>query len=267
MDYTTDPNTRQLSITSIAGTNATQGPSQGLLIYEDSGGNVAALLQVQEPWPGQGLYWLDISRKDNSISRLDFSPVYFDVDSGVGYDEVASSTLHESLPSAKLRAPFISGPSTYLQGLGLEVDLVVCDGGNDGDSPKEREVSLCNSVRYITYQSWTNTSRGLFIPSEQFNLSESNSFSYPSSGSFDLAYLNIGDDTFAVWVNGTNVYYVDSDEAVPGVSFPFTRLATINIPGVSCYLYHQIDGTTLAEEQYDLSLHQWVTTHIPVPNS
>ena len=108
--------------------------------YEDSGGNVRALLQVQEPEPGQGSYWLDVSRKDNSISRLDFSPVYYDV-----YGGVASSTLQESLPGAMLRAPFISGPSTPLHGLGLEVDLLVCGGGNDGESPKEREVSLCNN--------------------------------------------------------------------------------------------------------------------------
>lgn len=270
LDYTTDPNTRQLSITSIAGTstNVTQGPSQGLLLYEDSGGNVGALLQVQEPWPGQGFYWLDVSRNDNSTPRSDFSPVYLDVDHGL----VASSTLQESLPGVKLRAPFISVHSNDLPGPGLQVELFVCDDGNDGNLTNEREVSFCNSVRYITYQSWTNTSRGLFLPAPKpYNLNESTSFNYTSIRSFDFAYLETAS---AIWVNGTHVspigdYVNDDGNGVPQVSFPFARLASINLPRKSCYLYHQINGTTLAEEQYDYSLHQWLTTHItvPIPNT
>ena len=227
---------------------------------------MTALLQVQEPEPGQGLYWLDISRNDNTIPRSDFSPVYFDA----GYDRI-SSTLYESLPGAKLRAPFISRPSAELHGKGLAVDLLICDGGNDGDLTNKRDFPLCNNVTYITYQSWANASRGYFTSaSVQYPLAESNSLNYPSTRSFDLAYLDTGNGVIAVWVNGTYVYsigdYVYDKGAVPQVSFPFARLASINVPGKSCYLYHQINGTTLAEEQYDFSLRQWLTTYITVPN-
>ena len=224
---------------------------------------MATLLQVQEPKPGLGLYWLDISRKDDSIPRSDFSPVYFDV-----RNSRVSSTLHGSLPGVKLRAPFISGPS---DGLGLGVDLVVCNGGNDGDSFKKRDVSLCNNVTYITYHSWANASRGFFNDSDQHDLAESNSYNHPSTRSFDFAFINSGEGTFPVWVNGTNVYpieYHSSNNLVPQVSFPFARLASINMPeNSSSYLYHQINETTLAEEQWESTMLEWNTTYIPVPSS
>lgn len=125
-------------------------------------------------------------------------------------------------------------------------------------------------MTYITYHSWTNTSRGLFIASDQYNLSESNRFSYPGIRTFDLAYISTGNSGYAVWVNGTHVSpiggdFYDDSNAVPRASFPFARLASINLPGKLCYLYHQINGTTLAEEQSDFSLQLWLTTYITVP--
>ena len=239
-------------------------------MYEDSGGNVAALLQVREPEPGQGLYWLDISSNDNSIPRSEFSPVYFDAGNG----RIASSTLREVLPNGKLRAPFISRPSISPNSTGLEVDLLICDGGTDGNSTNEPDFFLCNNVTFITYQSWANASRGYFSHGSmapQFEVAESSGSNDPSTRSFDLAYLETDSNlVYAVWVNGTHAYPIGQDvyddpKAVPKVSFPFARLASINMFGKLCYLYHQINGTTLAEEQYDFSLQLWFTTYITVP--
>ena len=225
------------------------------------------LLQVQEPVPGQGPYWLDVSRNDDTVPRSDFSPVCFVTDVGR-----ISSTLHEFLPGANLRAPFFSGPSTHPQGPGLSVDLLVCDCGNDGNSTNAQESSLCNDVVYFTYQSWANASRGYFTFGNESYGTEFYSLNYTGDRivrSLDLAYLITSDGSLAVWVNGTDFNpigdYEYGKKAVPQVSFPFTRLASINMPG-SSYLYHQINETTLAEEQYDFSLQQWVTTYIPVPN-
>ena len=238
------------------------------MIYEDSGGDVAALLQVREPKPGQGWYWLDVSRNDNSIPRTDFSPVYFDVGNG----RIASSTLRESIPGAKLHAPFISRPSIRLNPPGLEVDLLVCDSGNNGTLTNNRDLFLCNNVTFITYQSWANASHGYFLhASRQYDLAESSSLGFPSTRGFDLAYLETdSNEVSAVWVNGTHAYPIGQDvyddpKAVPKASFPFARLASINLFGKTCYLYHQINGTTLAEEQYDFQLHLWLTTYITVP--
>ena len=136
---------------------------------------MAALLQVQESEPGQGLYWLDVSRNNNSIPRSDFSPVYFDV----GYSRF-SSTLHESVPGAKLRPPFISWPSIRLHGLGLEVELLVCARGS-----REQAGDPFDNVTSITYQSWANASHGYFscrtcfTPLQQRNIAKN--FHQPSS--------------------------------------------------------------------------------------
>ena len=185
-NYSTAPNTRQLSITSSSGTNSTQSGSAngtlnvGLLLYEDSGGNVAALLQVQQlcqiikPTPSDcgndgGPYWLDVTSINRSIPRSDFSPVDYNssydpldhtpVDSGV----IISSTLYESRPGAKFSPPFATGASLFEREPGLSVDLLICDDGTQtthfsSDSPPLK----CNNVAYTTYRSWTNGSYGFF---------------------------------------------------------------------------------------------------------
>jgi len=56
---------------------------------------------------------------------------------------------------------------------------------------------------------------------------------------------------------------------MPENAFPFSRLASItSTDGSATYLYHQMNGTTLAEEQYDASLNIWLpTVYITVSNS
>ena len=183
-----------------------------------------------------------------------------------------SSILHKSLPSLKLRAPFISRRSTAYDAPGLFVDILLCYCGNDGCLTNKREFSLSSdNATYITYESLANASRGDFVygPDETL-LKDHISVKCPNTRNLDLAYLDTGGGVLAVWVNGTNLYpiskFVFSRTAVPQTSFSFTRLASINLPGESCYLYHQINDTTLAEEQYDFSLDQWFTTYITVPN-
>ena len=185
-NYSTAPNTRQLSITSSSSVNGTQsGPANGtinlgLLLYEDSSGNVAALLQVLQlcqlikPTPsdcgGNGdPYWLDVTSINHSMPLSDFSPVYYNssydpldhtpVPDGV----IISSTLYESRPGAKFSPPFGTGASLFERGPGLSVDLLICDDGTQtsnfsSDSPPLQ----CNTVAYTTYRSWTNASYGFF---------------------------------------------------------------------------------------------------------
>ena len=114
---------------------------------------MASLLQVQQP--GIGSYWLDISRNDSSLPNSEFSPVYYDT----GSDEIFSSTLYGSYPGVKLGAPFISTASTHSNGSGLNVDLLMCVGG---EPTNKLGVSVCNNLMHITYKSWPNASRGYF---------------------------------------------------------------------------------------------------------
>ena len=56
------------------------------------------------------------------------------------------------------------------------------------------------------------------------------------------------------------------EEYFPPVSpFPFTRLASTALVGsTSSYLYHQINDTTIAEDQYDSSSGHWISTNITI---
>lgn len=75
------------------------------------------------------------------------------------------------------------------------------------------------------------------------------------------------DHAFTMWINDTKpaIFF---DKAVPVSkqpvpnwpenAFPFTRLASVITPDQSItYLYHQMNGTTFAEEQWDNSVTDW----------
>ena len=70
-----------------------------------------------------------------------------------------------------------------------------------------------------------------------------------------------------IWVNGTQL--MTFGVAPQNTSFPFTRLASVNSADQSTsFLYHQINHTTLAEEQWDKSEQMWLPTqYITVSDS
>ena len=86
---------------------------------------------------------------------------------------------------------------------------------------------------------------------------------------------------FAVYINGTQpvTLAVGADNksveggtnpnTAPVSPFPYTRLASIGIDsGATRYLYHQINGTTIAEEQYLRRENQWFpSSYIIIPGA
>ena len=78
----------------------------------------------------------------------------------------------------------------------------------------------------------------------------------------------------AMWINGTQpMFYFDdwvSDGAtLPDNVFPFKRLASVTVADKSTtFLYHQMNETTIAEEQWDESLSLWLpSVYITVSDS
>lgn len=65
-----------------------------------------------------------------------------------------------------------------------------------------------------------------------------------------------------MWINGTQPMMALSDEsALPNSSFPFARLASArSADRAATFVYHQINGTTFAEEQRDLTVGTWLDT-------
>ena len=69
-----------------------------------------------------------------------------------------------------------------------------------------------------------------------------------------------------LWINGTRPV---GPSTLPDNTFPFERLASINSADQSTtFLYHQINGTTFAEEQWDNAEGTWLATaYITVSDS
>lgn len=64
---------------------------------------------------------------------------------------------------------------------------------------------------------------------------------------------------FAIWINGTQPTFVYGGFELPDIVFPFRRLASVTLAdGSATFIYHQINGTTFAEEQWDNSLEAWI---------
>ena len=75
------------------------------------------------------------------------------------------------------------------------------------------------------------------------------------------------------WINNAKLasvsLYDDAQLLVPDNTSPYVRLACVNSPDQGGFsLYLQMNGTTLAEEQWDEALNEWLpTNYILIGNS
>ena len=89
-------------------------------------------------------------------------------------------------------------------------------------------------------------------PSREYNLT---SIKQSDIATFGLPY--------GIWINSSQpvlilMEYVHA-ATVPDNEFPLTRLASVTLTDYSAtYLYHQMNDTTFAEEQWDNSLQTWL---------
>lgn len=80
----------------------------------------------------------------------------------------------------------------------------------------------------------------------------------------DIATFGSSTGSFhGIWINGTQPVLMPVDPTltakVPDNEFPFTRLASVtSTDGSATYLYHQMNGSTFAEEQWDDTLQAWL---------
>lgn len=73
----------------------------------------------------------------------------------------------------------------------------------------------------------------------------------------------------AIWINGTQPVTTVAGVKTPRNTFPFARLASTTLADASLtFLYHQMNSTTIAEEQWDVTIRDWVSTeYITISNS
>lgn len=81
---------------------------------------------------------------------------------------------------------------------------------------------------------------------------------YTSRLQSDIAFFG---PEVAIWINGTQPITTEAGIKTPRNTFPFARLASaILADASSSFLYHQMNSTTIAEEQWDGTIEDWVST-------
>lgn len=181
-------NTRQLSLTSNLDLNNTSEPpanetvNQSLLLYENSLGNVSALLKIRQRCPSEAsdcvvegsdgspaiLSWLDISKNNKSVPQSVFSPVYYNSGGQLfdgQDDQVVSSTLYGlSTAESMLSTPFAGVISYPVVDSGPQIQLLICSNSQPvgkAETPRRNFMSLA-------YTSWSNSSHGAFATASMY---------------------------------------------------------------------------------------------------
>ena len=73
----------------------------------------------------------------------------------------------------------------------------------------------------------------------------------------DMAVINISFGAEVIWINKSKPE-VAYGSSVPKNTFPFARLASVTtLDNQTTYLYHQMNGTTFAEESFEASVGEW----------
>lgn len=267
--YSTAVDTRSLSIIlfSVANdssnlNNENSTTNIALLYYENPNGKVSALLyrpltviaENQNDGPYLLDQWIDITSQESKALPNEFRNApgfnYSDAlytHSGYG-NATFSHTLYEADPIAVYSTPFCSAPNTF----GVSVAWFY--------SPFNLPL---NAITPLAGDSFFAASYMVGLNgSGNFSLTEYTppSKDYASIHQSDIAAFGIQS---GIWINGTQPALIqteyDESTTLPSNEFPFTRLASVTLTdGSATYLYHQMNGTTFAEEQWDDTLRAWV---------
>lgn len=271
--YSTAVDTRSLSVSFFGFANGSYflSPATGvingaLLFFENPNGNVSALL-FRIDFAPQLDSWIDITSQESKALPKEFYNA-----PKITYSNTFSRTLYEAVPNGSYSAPFFS--KSYSDGVVGATFYSGFDLAQSSPSPLAGSSALI--VGYTTSLNGTgNFSAGLegehyaspYIKRSfcemTFGLASTRpSKDYASIHQSDLADFGM-ESAYAIWVNGTRPALLGNtfNPTLPSNEFPFKRLASVTLAdGSATYLYHQMNGTTFAEEQWDDALQIWLRT-------
>lgn len=236
--------TRSLSITLLSendtfdlkpGTNVSQ--NLALLYYENPIGKVSALLQRVCFNLSVGdlvTSWVDITSQESKSLPDEFRniPGHGSFSNDSFSNDSLSNTLYESDASATFSTPFAS--IANFSGGATEVALFY-------SPPNASFVGSMYDVR--------SSGPGGFseLPAGHQNTTMQS----------DVAFFG---SEFALQINGTQpATVIGGPEMFPNNELPFARLASVILADQFTFLYHQINGTAFAEEQWDDSAQEWLS--------
>ncbi|KAM0802654.1 hypothetical protein BDR22DRAFT_843688 [Usnea florida] len=251
-NLSTAVNTRSLSFNPLPETTAGNSTTNAaLLYYENPTGKPSALLQrISQQSSGDQVQWVDISSQESKSLPGDFR--------NVPGPQQLSFTLYESDTNATFSTPFTSAINFSDSAIGAlfyspNVNLV--NGGPIVVTGYDIDSDLSNPSHFSqdfgsTINNQTDT------PIRQSDTTHN----YSSIHQSDIAIFDV---FFAMWINGTQSVPILAGggqlPATPNNSFPFARLASVIFESTT-YLYHQINGTTFAEETWDSLESAWIAS-------
>lgn len=285
-NYSTAVDTRSLSIIQFPGANGSFFPNPNvtsitniaLLYYESPNGNVSALLNRAIQGPGSKgdinmlVQWIDITSQESKALPHEFrNAPGFNYSSSLGpeVEENAtfSYTLYETDPITIFSTPFSSdGTSGSALFYSPSNPLLNAASSLAGGSILDTSYTIGTSgpgnfstegMHYAP--SYTDFFREMTIMLD----SVSTSGNFHSIHQSDIAAF--GAEAHCIWINGTQPVLItfsgNGIPMLPSNKFPFTRLASLtSSDGLTTYLYHQMNDTTFAEEEWDDTVQAWSRT-------
>ena len=299
-NYSTAVDTRSLSISLFPTANNSSNfnldeastTNVALLFYENPNGKVSALLhrlmnivwgpQGGESWQDQ---WIDITSQESEALPNEFrnapgfnyrNTLYQLSPYNTTFSKTAfSKTLYEADPLAVYNTPFFSAPTLF------------------------GSWAIFNSPFNLQLNTTSTLAENFFTISYGIGLNGTGNFSlvgmndaysctewfreitfilastlpstdYTSIHQSDIACFG-SNGGICICINGTQPVLLSPESTgitPPNNKFPFKRLASVTSTDGTTYLYHQMNGTTFAEEQWDGLSQGWVgTEYITVSDS
>ena len=265
-NFSTAVDTRSLSVTSVPGSrayirNTNSSGNLALLYYENSAGNVSALLQRSDPTEsGVGVQWYDITSQSSQSLPGDFHNSPSDPTSHTLYESRADITFGTPFASMANHSEVATATAPDMSPGLLPLGALFVAPGGDMTWSETYFIGLNGSGSYGSRMHSASLYPILFVLMLILGAAGLAEVAGPSIHQSDVAIFG---SLNQIWIDGTQP--VTFGAAPPNVSFPFRRLASVSSADqLTTYLYHQINGTTLAEEQWDnpsqiWSLSQYIT--------
>ena len=224
-----------------------------LLLYENPAGNVSALLQRVTPTNGNfslnRFDWIDItSQRSNSLPDE-----FHNTPQMSGDDRNYTKTLYESGVDSTYSSPFTSGSNFSGSPIGALFFSPYDIGGRVTSTGytigPQGAGNFSEGMRYDFYSEMIPELTNLSADTFHF-------FQDPTLRS-DIAIFG---NRYAVWVNDNQrASPMGNIVEMPDNSFPFARLTSATSADQSAtFVYHQMDGTTFTEEQWDDTQRRWL---------
>ena len=278
-NYSTAVATRSLSATSIGSLSGDSNSTSNvaLIYYENPTGEIAALLEqgfvdVVDVVDVVDAGWVDVTSQESKSIPAEFHNAPIEPD-----EWPTSKTLSECYVNVTFGVPFTSAANFSGAQVGILFYSPVKGSTPNGSTPDGAGVNVPGDTTLAVGYEVGNFGPGNFssgarplhcmilqkltclVELPDFNLVEM-VYDPNSIHQSDIAVFG---GKYVLCVNGTHPAIVSpsipANPTVPDNAFPFARLASVPSHDQSTtFLYHQMNGTTFAEEKWDVSENTWL---------